>query len=140
MVGRPACRCRLDAYEAEIGQIERVDKSINHPNRIALLDPLIEALRQQRRLSAMGTLNKALHELPPANRQANHSREAVFTQPGSKPDSDGRSGSGAKRKFGQMAMSAKCHDHEERSLGDENALQAPNDELYHPDYFRCSLW
>jgi hypothetical protein len=39
-----------------------------------------------------------------------------------------------------MAMSAKCHDHEERSLGDENALQAPNDEPYHPDYFRCSLW
>ncbi|MGB6398075.1 MAG: hypothetical protein WBF73_20665 [Bradyrhizobium sp.] len=44
---------------------------------------------------------------------------------------------GAKRKFGQMAMSAKCHDHEERSLGDENALQAPNDQPYHPDYFRA---
>src|SRR3954470_7985828 len=63
--------------------IQRVDKAINHTNGIALLDPLIKALRQQRRLSAIGTLNEALHELPPANRQANHSREAVFTQPGS---------------------------------------------------------
>jgi hypothetical protein len=34
-------------------------------------------------LSAIGTLNEALHELPPANRQANHSRQLVFTQPGS---------------------------------------------------------
>jgi hypothetical protein len=65
VVGRPACRCRLDAFEAEIGQIERVDKGIHHTNGIALLDPLIEALRQQLRLSAIGTLNEALHELPP---------------------------------------------------------------------------
>jgi len=35
-------------------------------------------------LSAIGTLNEALHECPPANRQANHSRQRVFTQPGSK--------------------------------------------------------
>src|SRR5258708_38264491 len=70
VVGRPARRCRLDAYEAEIGQIERVDKRIHHTNGIALLDPLIEAFRQQRRLSAIGTLNEALHELPPANRQS----------------------------------------------------------------------
>ena len=64
VVGRPACRCRLDAFEAEIGQIERVDKAIHHTNAIALLDPLIEAFRQQRRLSAIGTLNEPLHELP----------------------------------------------------------------------------
>ena len=65
VVGRPPCRCRLDAFEAEIGQIERVDKAINHTNGIALLDRLIETFRQQRRLSAIGTLNEALHELPP---------------------------------------------------------------------------
>jgi hypothetical protein len=65
MVGRSARRCRLGAFEAEIGQIKRVDKAINHTNGIALLDPLIKSLRQQRRLSAIGTLNEALHELPP---------------------------------------------------------------------------
>jgi len=64
VVGRPARRGRLDAFEAEIGQIERVDKAINHTNGIALLDPLIEAFRQQRRLSAIGTLNEALHDCP----------------------------------------------------------------------------
>ena len=37
----------------------------NHTNGITLLDPLIKAFRQQRRLSAIGTLNEALHELPP---------------------------------------------------------------------------
>jgi hypothetical protein len=46
MVGWPACRRRLDTFEAEIGQIERVDKGIHYTNRIALLDPLTEALRQ----------------------------------------------------------------------------------------------
>src|SRR5258706_16320483 len=40
-------------------------RATNHTNGIALLDPLIEAFRQQRRLSAIGTLNEALHELPP---------------------------------------------------------------------------
>jgi hypothetical protein len=62
LVGRSARRCRFDAFEAEIGQIKRVDKAINHTNGIALLDPLIKTLRQQRRLSAIGTLNEALHE------------------------------------------------------------------------------
>jgi hypothetical protein len=64
VVGRPACRCGLDAFEAEIRQIERVDKGIHHTNGIALLDPLIKAFRQQRRLSAIGAPNEALHELP----------------------------------------------------------------------------
>ena len=73
----------MNAMAIRTGQIQRVDKAINHTNGIALLDPLIKALRQQRRLSAIGTLNEALHELPPANRQANHSRQLVFTQPGS---------------------------------------------------------
>jgi len=62
VVRRPACRCRLDAFEAEIGQIQPVDKAIHHTNGIALLDPLIEAFWQQRRLSAIGTFNEALHE------------------------------------------------------------------------------
>ena len=47
VVGRPACRCGLDAFEAEIRQIERVDKGIHHTNGIALLDPFIKAFRHQ---------------------------------------------------------------------------------------------
>src|ERR1019366_9923064 len=58
VVGRPACRCRLNACEAEIGQIESIDKGINYTNAIALLDPLIKAFRQQRPLSAIGTSTK----------------------------------------------------------------------------------
>jgi len=59
---------------------------IHHTNGIALLDPFIKAFRQQRRLSAIDTLKEALHELPPANRQANHSTQLVFTQPRSKAE------------------------------------------------------
>src|SRR5277367_4403956 len=61
----PIARCRLDAFEAEIGQIKRVDKTINHTNRITFLNPLNQAFRQQHRLSTIGTLDEALHELPP---------------------------------------------------------------------------
>src|SRR6266478_3872912 len=65
----------------------RARRQSNPPHeRNCSLDPLIEAFWQQRRLSAIGTFNEALHELPPANRQANHSRSLVFTQPGSKAD------------------------------------------------------
>jgi hypothetical protein len=82
VVGRAARRGRLDAFEAEIGQIERVDNAINHTNGIALLDLLIEAFRQQRRLSAIGTLNEALAEPPSANRQAIYSRQLVSRSQG----------------------------------------------------------
>src|SRR5260370_39772593 len=61
--------------------IERVDKGIHLTNGVALLDPLIEAYRQQYRLSAIGTLNEALHKFPPVKRQAKNSRQLVVTQP-----------------------------------------------------------
>src|SRR5882724_6024725 len=65
----------------------RARRQSNPPHeRNCSLDPLIEAFWQQRRLSAIGTFNEALHELPPANRQANHSRQLVLTQPGSESE------------------------------------------------------
>src|SRR5258706_7988666 len=50
--------------------------------RIALVDPIIKAFRQQRRLLAIRPLNKTLHQ-PPAIQQGNHSIDGVFTQSGS---------------------------------------------------------
>ena len=45
-------------------KIERVDEGIDHANRIALVDPVIEAFRQQRRLRAIRPFNEALHHVP----------------------------------------------------------------------------
>ena len=65
MIGRPAGRRRLDPVEPELGQIERIDERVDHANRIALVDQVIEAFRQQRRLPAIRPRNKALHAIPP---------------------------------------------------------------------------
>src|SRR5260370_25211012 len=85
MIRGPAGRCRIDAIEPEIAEFQRIDEHIHRANRIALVDPIIKAFRQQRRLLAIRPLNKALHH-PPAIQQGNHSIVGVFTQPGPRAD------------------------------------------------------
>src|SRR6266481_2090202 len=85
MIRGPAGRCRIDAIEPEIAEFQRIDEHIHRANRIALVDPIIKAFRQQRRLLAIRPLNKALHH-PPAIQQGNHSIVGVFTQPGPTTD------------------------------------------------------
>ena len=77
MIGRPPGRRRLDPVEPKLGQIERIDERVDHPNRIVLVDPVIEAFGQQRRLPAIRPLNEALHPSP-ANREANHTSSRRF--------------------------------------------------------------
>ena len=48
---------RPDVLEAQLCQFERIDEGIDRANRIALLDPVIEAFRQQRRLTAIRAFN-----------------------------------------------------------------------------------
>ena len=43
MIGGPTRRCRFHANEPQIGQVERIDESINHTNWIVLIDPGIRA-------------------------------------------------------------------------------------------------
>ena len=45
MVRRPAGRCRIDAIEPEVAQFQRIHEHIDRANRIALVDPIIEAFR-----------------------------------------------------------------------------------------------
>jgi len=65
MIRRPAGRCRIDAIEPEIAEFQRIDEHIDRAYRIALVDPIIKAFRQQRRLLAIRPLNETLHH-PPA--------------------------------------------------------------------------
>ena len=86
MVRRPAGRCRINAIEPEVAQFQRIHEHIDRANRIALVDPIIEAFRQQPRLLAIRPLERNHASLPPPIQQENHSIDRVFTQPGSKPE------------------------------------------------------
>jgi hypothetical protein len=63
MVRRSASGSWLSTFEAQFTQIERVDKDINHANRIALVDEIIEAFRQKCRLPTFYPRNKPLHQI-----------------------------------------------------------------------------
>ena len=52
MIGGPARYFRRHAFEPEFGQIERIDVRVQRANRIALIDPIIEAFGQQNPRSA----------------------------------------------------------------------------------------
>ncbi len=65
MTGGPPGRRRLHSIEPKFGQIERVDKSVDDANRIALVDEIIEAFGQQGRLPAIRPRNEALQQWPP---------------------------------------------------------------------------
>ena len=64
MIRRPAGRCWINAIEPELAQFQRIHEHIDRANRIALVDPIIEAFRQQRRLPAIRPLNETLHHFP----------------------------------------------------------------------------
>ena len=54
----------LNAIEPEVAEFQRIDEHIDRPNRIALVDPIIKAFREQRRLLAIRPLNETLHTSP----------------------------------------------------------------------------
>ena len=87
MIGGPARYFRRHAFEPELGQIERIDERVHRANRIALIDPIIEAFGQQSRLSAIRPNHETLHPiLPQIARESyreNRIQRCVFTQPGS---------------------------------------------------------
>jgi hypothetical protein len=45
MVRRPSGRRRVHSIGARFRQIERIDKHVNHPNRVALVNEIIEGIR-----------------------------------------------------------------------------------------------
>jgi len=64
MIGRPTRHRRLDALKAQFGNVQCIDESVDHANRIALVNPVIEAFRQQRRLRPIRPCNEARHQFP----------------------------------------------------------------------------
>jgi hypothetical protein len=64
MVRWPAGRCWINAIEPEVAEFQRIHKHIDRANGIALIHPIIEAFRKQRRLLAIGPLNEIPHHFP----------------------------------------------------------------------------
>ena len=64
MIRRPPGRLGSNPIEAELTQIKLVDKDVDHPNRIVLIDPVFQAFRKQRALRTIRSFNKALHPIP----------------------------------------------------------------------------
>src|ERR1022692_2542888 len=88
MVGRPT-RCEgLNAVEAELDQIQPIDKDINRPHRIVLAHIVIQQRGKKRALPAIHTLDEAPHPiLPQIARESyreNQINRSVFTQSGSR--------------------------------------------------------
>jgi hypothetical protein len=50
----PTCCRRLNLLEAHLGQIERVDKHIDHANRIALVNEILERSERRALTDALG--------------------------------------------------------------------------------------
>src|SRR5207253_10148445 len=66
-----------------LGQIEPLDKDVNHANRIVLANPVFQAFRKQRALPAIRALNEAPHPILPRIISRESHKRGVFTQPGS---------------------------------------------------------
>src|SRR3981189_347798 len=95
MIRGPAGRCRVDAIEPEVAEFQRIDEHIDRANRITLVDPIIQAFRQKRRLLAIRPLNETLHHFPRrfskgiiASMGFSHSLGHVWTAPAVQEESD----------------------------------------------------
>ncbi len=67
MVGRTARGFRIDTTEPQAAQIKRLDKDLDHPDRVVLRNKIFERFRKERALAAIQTLDKALHQNLPTN-------------------------------------------------------------------------
>src|ERR1700756_3832259 len=74
MIRRPARGRRIDPFKGHLGQIERVDKNVDHTDRIVLADPVFHAFRKQRALPTIDAFDEALHPIPLKSRGNRNSR------------------------------------------------------------------
>jgi hypothetical protein len=72
MIQWPVRGLGIDTAETEFSEIQLIDKHINHPNRIVLANPVLQAVGKQRRLPTSRPLNETLHPIP----RAKHARES----------------------------------------------------------------
>jgi hypothetical protein len=65
MIRGPAGCLRIDPTKPKPSQIEFLDKDVYHTNGIIRANPVFQAFRKQRGLTAIRTLNEAPHPILP---------------------------------------------------------------------------
>ena len=65
MIARAPRPMRRDPLETHIEQLKLIDENIDHSNRVVVADPVLESIREQRRLAAVDTLDKSSHPITP---------------------------------------------------------------------------
>src|SRR5579863_9501689 len=68
MVRRPTGHLWRDSVKSQNCEIKSFNKNIDHLDRVALVDPVTKAFREQSRLPAIPAFNKALHPIPRSSR------------------------------------------------------------------------
>ena len=63
MIARPARRCCTG--KSEHRQIQFVEEHIDDPNRAVASDVIVDAVRQEKLLAAIATLDETKHRSPP---------------------------------------------------------------------------
>lgn len=56
--GRPVRACAARARDAKVHQIKLINKQINHPNQVILVDPVLKTVRKQRHLIPINPFNE----------------------------------------------------------------------------------
>jgi hypothetical protein len=65
MVGRTPRPLWRDPIKAQVKQIKLIDKDIDHLNRIVVIDPILQTIREQRGLALIDAFDKSLHPISP---------------------------------------------------------------------------
>ena len=78
VVRRSPRRRGIDAFEAQLGQIELVDEDLDHPDRIVFGDVVVQALGQQSDLRSILAFDESLHALVPMTRCAQYRQRSAF--------------------------------------------------------------
>ena len=61
MIGRATGACRLGAGKTKRFEIERFDECLYDPNDVVLCNVVIQMLRKENTLAAIGSLDKTFH-------------------------------------------------------------------------------
>src|SRR5207244_7341062 len=70
VISRPARLSWLSPSKPQLTQIQLFDEGVNHPDRIVVRDPFIEAFRKQDTLCSLLTLDESAHQTSPSSRFA----------------------------------------------------------------------
>src|SRR5215468_4205588 len=86
MIGGPARLLGDHTLKPHSMQVERLDKRIDHMDRVVLAYPILQTFRQERQLGSVRAFNEASHPYPPSGNGGILADSWLFTQPGSLTD------------------------------------------------------